>query len=164
MASTRRRAWSDTRLDVTLVAAADQRFDLLADAPIADSLTVVRIVGDFWAMYDPSTTVADSLSIVDVAIGVAAADAFAANVIPDPTLTAEYPPRGWLYVNTQPVKQILDAAGGVAIVDTSAHFKFDIRSMRKIDKGVLFLSVEQNNVITGGVMRVIGRIRALALT
>jgi len=164
----RRRSWADRRFPGTNVAATGPlSFDLLANAPVSDSLTVTRIIGDFTLQYLVSTTVNDSLSIVDVGIGVASSAAFAvasAAGLPDPSLETEYPDRGWLYIKSLPVSQILDAAGGVSIVDRVARFEFDIRAMRKIDKGILFMILENNNITVGGAMQLTGRIRSLVLT
>jgi len=167
MASTRRRAWSDQRFaGVSLVAGTAFESDLLENhTGPNDSLTVVRIVADVTVQYLVSTTVADSLSIVDLGIGVASASAFAtAGALPDPALDQEFPPRGWVYVASQPVTQLLDGAGGVSIVDRPARFVFDIRAMRKIDKGILFMRMIQANITVGGAMQVTGRIRSLVLT
>ena len=123
-------------------------------------------MGHLTFQYLVTTTVGDSLSTVDVGIGVSSVEAFAvasAAGLPDITDVTNFPPRGWLYAATKPVSQILDAAGGVSIVDVKAEFDFDLRAMRKIDKGVLFLLMEQNNITVGGAMQVTGRIRTLCL-
>ena len=164
MASTRRRSWADTRLvSITLVSGTPQSFDLLVDAPVSDTLTVTRIIGDVWVMYDPSVTVVDSLSELNLGIGVSSREAFdiGGASLPRPFNTTEYPPRGWLYVNTQPVVQSAEATG---VLNHMAHFKFDVGAMRKIDKGVLFMTLEQFTLITGGAMQVLGRLRTLCLT
>jgi len=163
--ASRRRAWADRRFaGVSLVANTELIEDLLEDLGSTDTLTVVRIVGDLIVNYLVSTTVGDALSIVDLGIGVASSAAFAVGgATPAPTSQTEYPPRGWIYVASQPVTQILDAAGGVSIVDRPARFQFDIRAMRKIDKGVLFMNLVQNNITVGGAMQVTGRIRSLVL-
>ncbi len=113
-------------------------------------------------MYSPNSTIVDSLSIVDVGIGVTAVDAFlTAGAVPNPSGSDNYPPRGWLYVATQPVAQQAESAG---VLNSVARFQFDLGAMRKIDKGVLFLTIIQNNILVGGSMRVIGRTRVLCLT
>ena len=167
MASNRRRAWADSRFaGVSLVANTPLNTDLLEDDGIdSDTLTVVRIVGDLTINYLVSTTVGDSLSIADVGIGVSGSVAFAtAGALPTPNSVTQYPDRGWIYVASQPVTQILDAAGGVSIIDRPARFVFDLRAMRKIDKGRLFMSVVQNNITVGGAMQLTGRVRSLVLT
>ena len=104
---TRNRAWADIRFGATtLVAAVPQQFDLLANPPVQDTLTAVRIVGDLTGQYTVTNTVVDSLSAMDVGIGVSSSEAFAvaaAAALPKPFPDDEYPPRGWLYVSTLPV-------------------------------------------------------------
>ncbi len=104
MPPNRNRAWADTRLNVAaFVAGVQQEFNLLLAAPTVDTLTVVRIVADFWIFYSPNATIVDSLSIVDVGVGVTSSEAFAARgtSLPQPGNSTEYPPRGWLYVSSQ---------------------------------------------------------------
>ena len=164
MASNRNRAWADRRLAVAaLNDGSRQSFDLLANAPTVDTLTAVRIIGELWFMYSPNSTIVDALSIVDLGIGVSSVEAFAqgAASLPDPTTETEYPPRGWLYVDTKPVWQQAESTG---VINHAAQFKFDLGAMRKIDKGRLFLTMEQNDILVGGSMRVIGRVRTLCLT
>ena len=164
MASTRRRSWADVLFNVTaLVAGVKQDFDLLANAPATDTRTVVRILGDLWVMYSPNSTIVDSLSVVNLGIGVSSVEAFAAGGVslPNPANPTQFPPRGWLYVNSQPVSQQAESNG---VVNTWAHFAFDLGAMRKIDKGSLFLSMQQDDILVGGSMRVVGRTRALCLT
>ena len=161
--ASRPRAWADTRFAIpTLVAGTPQSFDLLAGAPTVDMLTVTRIIGDFKVMYSPNLTIVDSLSIVDVGIGVVSRDAFtvAGTAMPSPNTVLDFPTRGWLYVATQAVSQQAESAG---VVNEQAHFKFDLRAMRKIDKGVLFITLLQADILVGGSMRVVGRVRSLCL-
>jgi len=160
----RNRSWSDLRLSVSdLAANTAQSFDMLINAPTADTLTVVRVIGDFWMLYSPNVTVADKLSIADVGIGVSSVEAFtAAGVsLPVPQDPTQFPPRGWLYVNSQPVTQSSQTEG---VLERMAHFKVDLRAMRKVDKGRLFLTLSNTTILTGASMRVIGRTRVLCLT
>ena len=164
MPSNRARAWADTRIQYSaLNTGVVQLENLLLNAPTVDTLTAVRVIGDLWVMYSPNSTVVDSLSSVDLGVGVTSAEAFAAGgvSIPSPTDDTQYPPRGWLYISTQPVVQQAESTG---IFVHMAHFKWDVGSMRKIDKGVLFMVIEQNDILVGGSMRIIGRVRALCLT
>jgi len=165
MPSSRRRAWADTRLNgVSLVAGTPFVSDLLVNAPEVDTLTVVRIVADITVQYVVSNTIVDSLSNVDLGIGVSSIEAFAvagAAGLPDPSVDDQYPPRGWIYVNNKPVSQQAESTG---VVNSVAHFEFDIRSMRKIDKGRLFMVMDQTNITVGGAMQIVGRVRALCLT
>ena len=160
----RNRARADTIFSVaTLVAGTPQHSNLLLNAPTVDTLTAVRVIGDLWFMYQPDSTVVDSLSISTLGIGVTSVEAFAAGGVsmPDPSNDAQYPPRGWLYVNSQPVSQQAESTG---VLNHMAHFKFDVRAMRKVDKGILFSTITNTNIIIGGSMRVVGHVRALCLT
>jgi len=164
MVSRRGRAWADRRFDVSsLVAAVPQSFNLLQNAPTVDTLTAVRVIGDLTFQYSPNSTIVDSLSKVDVGVGVTSLEAFTVGgaSLPNPSDENQYPPRGWLYVSTQPVYQQAESTG---VINAVARFQFDLRAMRKVDKGVLFLTMEQNNILVGGSMRIVGRTRVLCLT
>jgi len=160
----RNRAWADTRYKgEAMVAGTDVITDLLVNAPVVDTLTAIRIVGELVFAYIVTNTLSDSDSIVDVGIGVTSADAFPTpSAMPDPASDSSYPPRGWLWVATGYVGQALTASTGV--FNTNAVFKFDIRAMRKIDKGKLFLRAAQANINVGGAMELTGRVRVLCLT
>ena len=162
----RGRSWADARLTgVSLVAGTDVLVDLLASVvPVVDTLTAVRIIGEFSCHYIVSNTITDSDSFVDVGIGVTSAEAFAAGVasLPDPANAASFPPRGWLYAATGYCGQALTTDTGM--FNKNAEFKFDIRAMRKIDKGVLFMRIANANITVGGAMQIVGRVRTLCLT
>ena len=164
MPTGRGRAWADTRFAfASFVAGAPFLVDLLTNAPEVDTLTAVRIVGEITAFYDATIVPVDSESIVDLGIGVTSKEAFAigATAVPSPTVATQYPPRGWLYVATLPVWTTVGTTG---LIHQAASFSFDIRSMRKIDKGILYLLMEQNNITVGGAMSLTMRVRVLCLT
>ncbi len=159
----RPRSWGDRKLAIaSLVAGVRQDFDLLQGVPKSDTITVARIIGDLTFMYSPNSTVVDSLSQVDVGIGVSSLQAFNTGgaALPDPSQEDEYPPRGWLYAATQPV---FTQAESVGVIVSVARFVFDLGAMRKLDKGVLYLTMEQNNILVGASMRVVGRVRSMCL-
>jgi len=160
----RNRAWADLRLNGdALVVGTPITVDLLAVAPTVDTLTAVRIVGDITVSVLVGSTVVDSLSVVDLGIGVSSLEAFtvAGTSLPNPADAFDYPPRGWLYVATQPVRQQAESTGVIVQV---ARFVFDIRSMRKIDKGKLFMTIVNSTITVGGAMEAVGRVRTLCLT
>jgi len=165
MASNRNRAWADQRFNIgALIAGATQTRDLLSGTPIpSDNITAIRLIVDLWAMYEPSATLVDSLSIVSFGVGVASVEAFTVGgtSLPNPDAVGEFPPRGWLYVDSQPVHQRAESTG---VIESMAHFKVDLGAMRKVDKGILFASIRQENIVVGGAMRVVGRVRTLCLT
>lgn len=168
MVSRRRVAWCDFLLDFGIADAAVRLDDLLVNAPVSDTITVTRIIGDFWGLPAP-TSENESLLTMDVGIGVINREAFDLGTgvgIPNPTAEDSTPPRGWLYAARQPVFLSIPGgatAGGHGMV--AAHFKFDLRGQRKVDKGVLFMWMEQN-FFEGGAqtVNVNGRIRVLFKT
>ena len=163
----RSRGWSDERfIGDTLVSGVAFTRDLLGDAPDSDTNTVERIIGNFEIGYVVSSTPSDSLSIVEVGIGVSSVEAFnlaLAVGLPRPDVQVQYPPRGWLYVQSKSVRQVVSTSGD-GLVDVWATFSFDLRGKRKVDKGVLFLIIVQTDISVGGAMLVIGRVRTLCLT
>ena len=162
--SQRNRAWADRVFTALLTAGTGSIFNLLTNAPTVDTLTAVRIVGNLQFGISPQTEL-ETQQVVDVGIGVASSEAvtIGAAALPDPTTESEYPPRGWLYVDRTSVLQTIPSTGGVWKRDGA--LKFDIRSMRKIDKGTLFMFVEQNDLDgSSSAVRMIGRVRVLCLT
>jgi len=98
---------------------------------------------------------------LDLGIGVATVPAFNANEVPEPDISTEYPIRGWLYKTNQ--WMIMPGAQSGKMMMPSWHF--DIRTMRKIDKGILYVAAGNNNVSgTADTILVGGLIRALCLT
>ena len=65
-------------------------------------------------------------------------------------------------MGTKYVGQALTSATGV--FNVNAYFEFDMRAMRKVDKGILFMRMANGNINVGGAMEVVGRVRALCLT
>ena len=137
--------------------------DILVDLGVSrlDTVTIVRLVGQMAVFPDIPIVSTTSNQIIDVGIGVASEQAFTAGAVPQPDQTDEYPARGWLYVATKSLfRGNLDTTG-----EHYPTWEFDIRSMRKIDKGRLYLAA--GNGLGDGtpiVVRFQGRIRALCLT
>ena len=82
--------------------------------------------------------------------------------MPQPSIENEYPARGWLYVATRSVWQY--KAGSNDQQRGQAVFEFDVGALRKIDKGVLFMTIENTDILGAGPFDVTGRVRALVLT
>ena len=158
-------SWADVRIPGTaLIAGTALDFDLLINSTMkVDTLTAIRLVIDLEVIYLVSTTVVDSLSMVHLGVGVANEEAFTVGgaSLPQPGDPTEYPPRGWLYVNSKAVVQKAESTG---VISRGAHFLYDGGAMRKIDKGTLFMRLEQENITVGGAMQVIGRVRVLCKT
>ncbi len=142
--------------------------NLLVNAPVSDTLTVTRIIGDFKATFAAADEDEARLA-VDCGIGVINQEAFDLGTgvgIPNPTVEDSTPPRGWLYAARQMVLQALPpGATPAAMWRETAHFHFDLRGQRKVDKGVLYMWLEQNvSSGAGQTLSVVGRIRTLFKT
>ena len=163
MPSSRGRAWADSRFQSEAIADnAHIDRNLLVDAPVADTLTVVRILG--FLEVDVALSVdTDYGNIIDVGIGVSSVEAFAVGsaALPAPATPTEYPPRGWLYAMTKAATQFNSTQGQAR---KRAVFEFDLRASRKIDKGVLFLRIQNFSDSGANGVSVLGRVRVLCLT
>jgi len=159
----RPRAWADTVFNQPLTDAQQVNSDLLVDLPASPVITVVRIIGRLTICPNSITNQISGLTVVDFAIGVSSVEAFTASVLPDADQSVEAPPRGWLWttrticiqdrLNTEPASRFVD------------QIEFDVRSMRKVDKGRLFLQMENNQASgTAFTVSVIGRVRVLCVT
>jgi len=158
--ASRGRAWSDTITNTVLTN--DQApTDLLAGAPTVDTITVIRILIDVSVVLADGFESSNSLMHLSMGVGVTAKEAFDADALPNVGTTSEYPPRGWLFAGSQ----IVYNAPALNSAYVHGHFKADIRSQRKVDKGVLFLKIKstlsQNSQAT---TMWVGRIRVLCLT
>jgi len=165
----RNRAWADTVLSGgQIVDEQSSLTNLLLNAPTVDTLTAVRIVLDLVVIQGMDEPVADKSNNIHVGIGVASTEAFAQgiNALPEPVAANEYPPRGWLYVNSQPtfLRAYRETAAVVGGYIRAAEFKADLRSMRKIDKGILYLVVQNFGVLGTADVDLWGRVRVLCLT
>ncbi len=158
-------AWADVIQNALGVSATGSiKTDLLANVsnPV-DTLTAARSVGDIMVYYDPTSAVVDSAQHIDIGIGVVSLEAFTAGLasMPDPS-KAEYPPRGWLYTASGVTWQTTTAEG---VMMHPLRFQWDIRAMRKIDKGVPFMLLVSSIAKGAGVTTLVsGRVRTLCMT
>ena len=161
----RRRAWADTVLGFTLASGTQSNQDLLADLPAAATVTVARILVHLWVLPDVEEGLANGIQALDVGIGVSSSEAFVAGVVPDPQTQADVPARGWLWADRIPM--LHGNATGPPAVDrmVAPEVKADLGAMRKVDRGVLYMSMT-NTAIQGTAagLFIIGRVRALCLT
>ena len=159
----RRRAWDDTRFaGATIAESATLKRDLLADLAASETKTVTRIIGTLQFYATPPNDV-DYHNVLEIGIGVVSKEAFDLETLPDVNTETDYPQQGWLYVATRPAYQV--AAGTLGIMRQDAIFSFDIRAQRKVDRGVLFMLIENTGISPGGsTMSIVGRVRALCLT
>ena len=161
MVTRRRRAWADTRFaGVGIATGTENNTDLLLGLAAADVKTITRLVGSLQLTFDPANN-SDMHAVCDVGIGVVSREAFDLSTLPDLDAVADYPQQGWVYAATSVVYR---SAGPTGLYDLSARFDFDIRAQRKVDRGVLFMSVLQTSITGGFTLTLTGRVRALCLT
>jgi len=160
----RNRAWADSVFNgAQILDEGTSLTNLLLNAPTVDTLTVVRLVLDLYVSHGVDEAATDESNAISVGIGVSSVEAFNQGIdaLPEPQFGIEYPPRGWLYVATKPARQMSVTTG---FLQETAMFQADLRAMRKIDKGILFLAVQNNAIFGTGDVDLWGRVRALCLT
>ena len=167
MPSNRPRAWADININDTILASdglMSPPLDLLANAPSSDTITAVRLIGFIQVLPQDASLNVQAQQRVTVGIGVTSLEAFTAAVLPDPGVDNEFPPRGWLYKATRVLAFQNSSTFGVEDY-VYPSFNFDVRAARRIDKGVLFLAIQNRDIFgTPMIVRVTGLIRALCLT
>jgi len=134
--------------------------------PPAETKTVTRLIVDLEVGMQ-ATSESEGEMVIDVGVGVCSDEAFVlgSTAIPDPNIEGDYPMNGWLYIATGWVTQSLPTGGTpTAMWRTNAVFKADIRTQRKVDRGRLFLKLQNTDITLGQTVRVVGRVRALCLT
>ena len=135
--------WIDTQVSLAPATGAQGLQSLMTGvAPVnMRGMTLIRIILSLWVS---STTVAGAWGVqkIDVGIGVASQEAFAAGIVPDPVTSTDKPPRGWVYRTQFGVAQ-----NGVGTPIVTNH-QVDIRGARKIENGELYIVVD-NNAIAG---------------
>ena len=164
MVMRRRRAWSDARYaGSTLASGATLKNDLLTNLAAADTKTVSRLLIDLTFVPPVTNSAVDRTNTIDIGVGVVSREAFDLETLPDMDNLADYPQTGWLYVATKMVYKFApDVSSGTTILP--AHFMVDIRANRKVDRGVLFLSILNVGVNGTDNVDIWGRVRALCLT
>jgi len=154
-------AWGDTIFDQALVAS-QVNLNLLTDLAPSDTITAARLVGHLYFTTDDVLNVVDGAMAVSCGVQVVTvrADAIGGSAVPNPSISAEVPARGWLWRD----RGIVINAVGPGPVDFHfvSELKFDIRTMRKVDRGVLLLSLFPEgihgttfNTKVTGIMRVL---------
>ena len=159
----RPRAWGDTVINQAMTSALQVNTDLLSDLSASDVKTAIRIIGHVVVLPNVPGNVVDGLSRIDLAIGVSAVEAFNANILPDAPASGEVPARGWLWADRLAVLHSTDANGVVNM--HNPEVRFDVRSMRKVDRGILYLQMT-TTLISGTFfdLSIVGRIRVLCVT
>ena len=135
--------WLDTFLDTSLADAGQFTTGLMFsfDQDEAVGMTLTRLLLCLQLSALVGNTI-DSQQIIDIGIGTASAEAFAAVVLPDPNQATEFPEKGWIYrcrhlVNGDAANQLLPV-----------RIELDLKSQRKIDTGVVWLSMQ--SITNGG--------------
>ena len=164
----RPRAWADTLVDVAFTTTGGVLIDnLLTPLTASDTVTAVRLIIHLHMVPQNLSDDIDGGTVVDMAVGVSAAEAFNANVLPDPNVAGDTPARGWLW------RDRLIAVGN-SVTGPPAHdvyygteIRADVRAMRKVDRGILYLHLISGGMTVSGAylpVAVIGIVRTLCLT
>ncbi len=155
--------WLDTLVSFTTGNASGNAITLMQDIDSTESrmgMTLMRIIVGM----DLAHTVHDSgegSQTVDVGIGLASQEAFAANVLADPNSGTDFPIRGWLW-RTRYRTYGFAADQPMAIV---RRLDYDLRAKRKIDNGELYFSLfNTSNEGSTGAVDATGIIRCLYLS
>jgi len=151
--------WDDTlvSLDIPSGGQKSQALTVSTQADIHSSrgMTVVRTILEL-SLMSQSVAGAWGTQTVDLAIGIASLEAFAAEVLPDPNVQTEKPPRGWMWRHRTVLSQ--NGTGTPITVDISR----DIHGMRVVQNGVVYLIVNTMPIDgTAFSSRVVGLIRLL---
>ena len=157
----RARAWGDVIVNDT-IGAGQISIDLLANLTPSDNITVARLVGQLKFTNAETVTSGLTSQVISMGIQVVTREAFLAGVFPDPQTADEYPARGWLWRTVVP--EYTDASVAAIITWSFPEVKFDMRAMRKVDRGTLALVIQKQSAI--GVMhdvRMTGIVRSLCL-
>ncbi len=163
----RPRAWGDLNLSINLAEGVRQQVDMLANLTVSDTRTVVRLIGRLVAQPNGISGQVDGSMRVDFGIGVATQEAFTAGgtSLPNPQNPGQQPARGWLQKDHMITTK--EHATGVENEYTFIDVvRWDLRAARKVDRGVLFFTVESSNAVgaTAFDVRLTGTLRALCLT
>jgi len=162
----RPRAWADFLLSMVLAPGTAQSVDLLTSAVNSDTITVGRLIGRIHVHPDSLTAQVDFGATINVGIGVASADAFGVGTaaLAGIATAADAPARGWLYRSQMHVTKV-HSSGTDYEYGEDDTLAFDVRAMRKVDKGVLYFTAQSTSVVgTAGSLRLTGIIRAMCLT
>ena len=164
----RRLAWADFLYSDESVASGSGAVDNLLASGVeeSDTITIACIVMGV-QLHITAATETELTAIVDVGIGVASVEAFniGLTALPDPNTAGDYPPRGWLYVGRYLVQQSLPTGGTpTAMWRVMPRIDLDLRTMRKVDKGRLFIIWRNTDVLGTQAIKLTGRVRTLCMT
>ena len=131
--------WEDTiRLDPILEAA--EQINRLTPAGFNPGHTLTRTIIHM-AMYPSVKSAVEGMQRVWFGIGICSEDAFNVGAVPNPSVSGESPPRGWVIRDFVIVE---DAPTQVEQTVKNVHL--DLGPQRKLDDGVLYMVLENNSV------------------
>ena len=162
----RRLAWGFTNVSQVFTSGLRVSNNLLLDLEGMDTITVARLVINLRAFNELGEFLI-GVQALDMGIGVASVEAFAvANSVglPNPAVSDQIPPRGWLWSDSLTIFRD-EGTTNAQFIYNMPEVRADIRAMRKVDRGVLYLTVSSNNkfgVAQGMILS--GRIAALCMT
>ena len=163
----RPRAWADNLIGIVLSGDGVQAspVDLLSELVPADTIMVVRLVGHLYVFPQTLTQTGNYITAVDLGIGVASIEAFnIAGGLLDPNQAGDVPIRNWLWRDRLLIAHENDG-GTEDSYKSWPEVRFDIRAMRKVDRGRLYLSaVASLSTGTFSTVQLLGSVRALCLT
>ena len=152
----RRTAWRDTLMETTIPTGTAINQTLLGDWTTTDTrgLTVARVIVDLY-LTPQLGPIATGGQVLDLGLGLASQDSFAAGDLPDPSAEADEPIRGWLW-RTRCL--VVDSSVTLLV----ARCTGDFRGMRKIDNGELYLKFDSTPAFgTAFTVEIAGIIRCL---
>ena len=159
-------AWGFTNINQPFTGNLRVSTNLLTDLTASDTITVTRLILHFQVTPELGSFLIGTQRIA-LGIGVASVEAFGVGGslgLPDPSQSAEIPPRGWLW------SDVLDLYMDEGTTDAQFRYFFpevraDIRAMRKVDRGVCYIGMRSIN-LNGAAQTVnlTGRVGALCMT
>jgi len=133
--------WIDTLVVLSAAAMGGQANQSLMTgvAPVnMRGMTLIRTIISL-GMVSTTTAGAWAAQSINMGIGVASQEAFAAGVLPDPDSATDKPPRGWVWRAHKVVTQ--NGVGSQVAWEVTA----DVRGARKIENGELYLIITNTN-------------------
>ncbi len=159
MPSRRATDWIDTLVVMSASSGAQDFLSLMTGvAPVnVRRQTLVRTIIDLELF---STTVAGAWGTqrIDLGVGIASQEAFAAGVLADPDVAGDQPSRGWIFRTRRMVSQ--NGIGGQIL----HHVHVDIKAGRKLDDGEAYIIMNSTaDLGTAFTTRAVGIVRQLWL-
>ncbi len=134
----RKADWNDTLVRVAVTTGGQQLVSLMTSFSVLQTsgLTIARLVGNL--TFNTNLTVNDGFQVLDLGVGIASQESFAAGVVPDPATKDDAPMNGWLYRDRVVVQQ-----DSVMLIKAE-RVAFDLRAMRKIDGSEPYLILQNS--------------------